>query len=166
MEIPGEFLRTAFAEQLSRCADLDLFYFLVPIGFAFGVELRSLPGQASFQEIESHIADAFHIVTTSLLNTFVGIYRCVASCSSQILTILVRNMHPIGQDVLLRQPKINQVQLELFLVDAHAKVIRLDIAMQQMLGVHKLDPLDHLIHKHKHSLEAESLIALIQQVFQ
>ena len=47
--------------------------------------------------------------------------------------------------VLLCQPEVDDVNLVRLLAKADQEVIRLDIAMDEILGMHVLNPVDHLV---------------------
>lgn len=96
-----------------------------------------------------------------------SVYTSVSRCSSEILTILIRNMLSCpGLSVSLGEPKVNDVHIMLFLANADEEVVRLDVSVQEVSGVHVLDSLDHLVSQHEDGLQRELPFAVIEQVLQ
>ena len=58
---------------------------------------------------------------------------------------------------LLGEAKVNQVQHVALFINSHQEVVGLDVAVDEALAVHELDPLDHLIGKHEDGLHCEPL---------
>lgn len=47
--------------------------------------------------------------------------------------------------VSLGQAEVNHVTSCLLIVDSHEEVVRLHVAVEEVLGVHEFDPSDHLL---------------------
>ncbi len=83
-----------------------------------------------------------------------GIDTGVPGGSRQVLILTVWNMKMrLGVAVLLGQTKIDHVDLVSPLADAHQKVVRLDVAVNERLGVNILDPGDELIGQQEHGFQ-------------
>ncbi len=59
----------------------------------------------------------------------------------------------LGVSVSLRQPEVNDVNIVLSLPYADQEVVWLDIPVQEQSRMDVLNPLNHLISKHQHSLQ-------------
>jgi len=68
--------------------------------------------------------------------------------------------------VLLCKTKVNDVDLVSTLADAHQEVVRLNVAVNERLGVNVLDAGDELIGQEKDGLERELAVAEVEKVLQ
>jgi len=66
--------------------------------------------------------------------------------------------------VPLRQSEINHVHRRSFVIDAHQEVIGLNVAMQEVLGMHEFDTCDKLLSQHAHGLKRETSVAKLEEV--
>ena len=64
----------------------------------------------------------------------------------------------------LRQTEINNVYVVLLLADADEEVVRLDITMEEVPRMDKLNSLEHLIGQHKHCFKGEFALAVVEKV--
>ena len=62
----------------------------------------------------------------------------------------------------LRQTEINNVYVVLLLADADEEVVRLDITMEEVPRMDKLNSLEHLIGQHKHCFKGEFALAVVE----
>ncbi len=93
--------------------------------------------------------------------------RSVSSGTRQVLVLTVWNVEvSLRITVLLGQTEINNVDLVASLANAHQEVVRLDIAVDEGLGMDVLDAGDELVGKQENSLEGELAVAEVEQVFQ
>lgn len=75
-----------------------------------------------------------------------GVNGSVTGSTSQVLVLSVRNVEVcLGIAVLLGQTEINHVDLVTTLSNTHEEVVRLDIAVDEGLGVDVFDAGDELI---------------------
>lgn len=96
-----------------------------------------------------------------------GIDTGVPGGSRQVLILTVWNMKMrLGVAVLLGQTKINHVDLVSPLADAHQKVVRLDVTVNERLGVNILDPGDELIRQQEHGFQGEFAVAKVKEILQ
>lgn len=72
----------------------------------------------------------------------------------------------LSKPMFLGQTEVNRVYYIPFLTHTHQEVLRLDVAMDDVLGMDILDPTDGLVGNEKDSLERESSVAVIEQVFE
>lgn len=72
----------------------------------------------------------------------------------------------LGIPILLRQPKINNIDDIRFLSEPQQEVLRLNIPVNIRLRVHILDPLDQLVGDHKHRLHRELLAAQAEKILE
>lgn len=78
----------------------------------------------------------------------------VTSSTSQVLVLSVRDVEVgLGITVLLGQTEINHVDLVATLADAHEEVVRLDVTVDEGLGVDVLDAGDELIGEQEDGLQ-------------
>jgi hypothetical protein len=72
----------------------------------------------------------------------------------------------LGVAVLLSKTEIDDIDLVATLSDAHEEVVRLDVAVDERLGVDVLDAGDELVGQEKNSLQRELAVAEVEQVLQ
>lgn len=72
----------------------------------------------------------------------------------------------LGIPILLRQTEINNVDLVAPLANPHQEIVRLDVTVDEALGVDVLDTRDELIGEQQHGLEGEFAVAEVEEVFQ
>jgi hypothetical protein len=126
-----------------------------------------LPGKRATTEVEHHIAQGLHVITARLFDAKVCVDTSVPGGTSQVFVLTVRNVEvSLWVTVLLGQSKIDDVDLVTTLSDAHKEVIRLDIAVDEGLGVDVFDPGDELIGKEEDSLQRELAVAKVEEIFQ
>lgn len=71
---------------------------------------------------------------------------CIAGSSSQVLVLTVWDMKVgLGVTVLLGQTKINHIDLVSTLANAHQKIVRLDVTVNERLGMDIFDTGDELV---------------------
>mmetsp|Transcript_39474 Transcript_39474/g.118192 ORF Transcript_39474/g.118192 Transcript_39474/m.118192 type:complete len:278 (+) Transcript_39474:153-986(+) len=160
-KLAGEVL----AENLNRRGHLLLHDLLVLL--LLGVCLQALPGQAPPVEVHQHITHGLQVIATALLNTQVGIDAGIPGGACQVLVLAVRYvLLRLGVSILLCKTKVDDVHLVCLLSEANQEVVRLDITMNEVLCVHIFHPVNHLVRKHQHRLEAEFAVAEAEQVLQ
>lgn len=100
-------------------------------------------------------------------DTQVGVDGSVTSSTSQVLVLSVRNVEVgLGITVLLGETEVDNVDLVATLADAHEEVIRLDITVDEGLGVDVLDAGYELIGKQEDGLQRELAVAEVEEIFQ
>mmetsp|Transcript_122964 Transcript_122964/g.226495 ORF Transcript_122964/g.226495 Transcript_122964/m.226495 type:complete len:229 (-) Transcript_122964:394-1080(-) len=139
------------AKHLYWCGHLLLHDFLVFLFLAISFE--PLPWQTPSIEVHQDIADSLQIITSTLLNTEMCVYASISCCACEILALSVGDvLLRLRVAVLLCQPKVNDVHLVGLFAQTNEEVVRLDIPVDEILGVHILNTIDHLICKHENSL--------------
>jgi hypothetical protein len=97
----------------------------------------------------------------------VSVDGSITGSTSEVLVLTVRNVEVgLGVTVLLRKTKINHIDLVSTLADAHEEVVRLDITVDEGLGMDVLDAGDELVGKKKHRLEGEFAVAKVEEILQ
>ncbi len=87
--------------------------------------------------------------------------------SGEVLVLSVGNVLTASVvPVFLGQTKVNEEQFVAMATDAHEKVVGLDVAMNKVFVVNKLDPADHLVGQHQNCFHRESSRAEIEEVFE
>lgn len=90
------------------------------------------------------------------------------SCgSSQGFPLLIRDMQPGSRiSKFLGKAKVYQVDVVCLLAKPDQKIVRLDVSVQEILGVQVFNPRDELVRNHEHSLQREFFVAKLEQIFQ
>lgn len=100
-------------------------------------------------------------------NTKVSVDRSITSGTRQVLVLSVRNVEVrLRVTILLRQTKVNDVNLVAAFANSHQEVVGLDITMDKGLGVNVLDARNKLIGQKENSLQGELPVAEVEQIFQ
>lgn len=133
-----EFIGETTAEEVSGCG--HLFLHDAVIFLLLGGGFQTLPGEGTAEEVHEDVSEGLEVVATGLLNTEMGVDRSVASRTSEILVLSVRDME-VGLRVteFFRQTKINDVDLVAALSDAHQKVIGFDVTVDKVARVDIFD---------------------------
>jgi len=151
------------AEEVGRRSHLlfhDTIVFLL-----LGGSLEALPWESTAEEIHEDVCEGFKVITTSLFDAQVGVDRSVASGTSQVLVLAVRDVQ-VGLWVaeFLCETKVNNVDLVATFANAHQEVVGLDVTMNEVARVDILNARDQLVSEQEHSLEAELAVAEVEQV--
>ena len=97
----------------------------------------------------------------------VGVDRSITGGTSQVLVLTVWDMEVrLWVTVLLGQTEINDIDLITTLANAHEEVVRLDVTVDEGLGVDVLDAGDELIGEEQNGLQGELAIAEVEQILQ
>jgi hypothetical protein len=100
-------------------------------------------------------------------DTQVGVDAGIAGGTSQVLVLSVRDVEVrLGIAVLLGQTEVDHVDLVAALADAHEEVVRLDVAVDERLGVDVLDAGDELVGEEQDRLQRELAVAEVEQVLE
>lgn len=92
---------------------------------------------------------------------------CVAGGSRQVLVLTVWDVKVgLGIPILLRQAKINNVDLISTLANPHQEVVRLDVTVDERLGMDVFNARDELVGQQQHRLQGEFAIAKIEKILQ
>lgn len=75
-------------------------------------------------------------------------------------------MYAVLLNVLLRQTKIYEIEAMCLTSHTHQKVIGLDISMQELLTMYKLDSLKHLDGDHESTLEIHFPSAKVEDILE
>mmetsp|Transcript_34126 Transcript_34126/g.77870 ORF Transcript_34126/g.77870 Transcript_34126/m.77870 type:complete len:229 (-) Transcript_34126:419-1105(-) len=164
VEVGHELSRKVLAQHFYGCGHLLLHDLLV--FFLLGVGLQALPRQAATIEVHEHIANGLQVIPPALLDPQVGIHTCIASCPCQVLVLPIRNvLLCLRVPVLLSKTEVNDVNLIGLLAKANEEVVRLDVAVNEVLGMNVLDAIDHLVCQHQDCFQTELPIAEAEQIF-
>lgn len=92
---------------------------------------------------------------------------CVAGRSGQVLVLTVRDVEvSLRVTILLRQAKINHIDLVSTLANAHQEVIRFDVTVDKRLGMDVFNARDELVGQQQDRLEGEFAIAKVEKILQ
>jgi len=165
VEVDGELVGEASAENFSWGGHLLLHDTVVLL--LLGSSFQTLPWKRATAEVEHNISKRLHIITTRLLDTQVSVDGGITSSTSQVLVLTVWDVEvSLGVTVLLGQTEIDNVDLVSTLADTHEEVVRLDITVDEGLGVDVLDAGDELIGEEKDSLQGELSVAEVEEILQ
>tara|TARA_R110002003_G_scaffold202_8_gene15712 strand:+ start:4601 stop:5092 length:492 start_codon:yes stop_codon:yes gene_type:complete len=96
-----------------------------------------------------------------------GVDAGIAGGTSQVLVLSVRNVEVgLGIAVLLGQAEVNDIDLVAALADAHEEVVRLDVAVDEGLGVDVFDAGNELVGEQQDCLQRELAVAEVEEVLQ
>ena len=96
-----------------------------------------------------------------------GVDAGVASSTRQVLVLAVWNVEVgLRITVLLREAKVDDVDLVTTLTNAHQEVVRLDVTVNEGLGVDVLNAGDELVGEEENRLQRELAIAEVEEVFE
>ena len=138
VEVNGKFVGEATAQNFSGGCHLLLHNSVVLL--LLGSSFEPLPGERATTEVEHHVAQGLHVVTTRLFNAKMGVDAGISGGTSQVLVLTVWNMEmSLGVPILLGQTEINDVDLVATLANAHEEVVRFDVSVDEGLGVDVLD---------------------------
>lgn len=91
----------------------------------------------------------------------------IPSGTRQVLVLTVGDVEmSLGVTIFLGQAKIDNIDLVSPLANTHEKVIGLDVAVDEGLGVDVFDPRDQLIGQEQDRLQREFSVAEVEQIFQ
>ena len=100
-------------------------------------------------------------------DTQVSVDGSIASGAGQVLVLTVRDVEVrLRVPILLGQTKVDNIHLIPSLANAHQEVVRLDITMDEGLGVDVFDAGDELVGEQQHGLERELAVAEVEEVFE
>ena len=87
----------------------------------------------------------------------------IPRCPSQALIVSKRYML-IGPWVFvsLRQPVVHYMNIMLLFADSYQIIVGLDIAMKETSRVDVLNALDQLVRQHKHGVQVELSMAVVE----
>jgi len=130
-----------------------------------GRRLEALPRKRATDKVKKNVSEGFHVIPTGLFDSEMGVDGGISSSSGQVLVLSVGDVKVgLGVTVLLGKPEIDDVDLVATLSNAHQEVIRLDITVDEGLGVNIFDPGDELIGQEKGGLEGELSVAKVEQI--
>ena len=96
-----------------------------------------------------------------------GVDASITCSARQVLVLTVWDVEVrLRVTVLLSKTKVNNVDLVTPLSNAHQEVVRLDVAVDEGLGVDVLDTGNELIGQQQDCLQRELAVAEVEQVLQ
>lgn len=165
VEVDGELVREAAAEDFSWSGHLLLHDTIVLL--LLRRRLEALPGKRATAEVEHDIAKRFHVITTRLLDTKMGVDAGIAGSTSQVLVLSIRDVEMrFRVTILLGKTEVDDIDLITPLADAHEEVVRLDVSVDEGLGMDVLNTRDELIGEKEDRLQRELAVAEVEEVFQ
>jgi len=105
-----------------------------------GSSLQTLPREGASEEVHQDVGKRLEIIPASLFHTEMGVNRCVAGSSGEVLVLSVRNMEVCFRiPELLCKTEIYNVDLIATFSDAHQEVVGFDVAVDEVAGVDVFD---------------------------
>ena len=96
-----------------------------------------------------------------------GVDRSITSRAGQVLVLSIRDVEvSLRVPVLLGKTKIDHVDLVAPLADAHEEVVRLNITVDEGLGVNVLDAGNELVGEQQDRLEREFTVAEVEEILE
>jgi hypothetical protein len=134
----GELVGEATAEKIGRGGHLLLHN---PVVLLFlGSSLETLPRERTAEEVHENVCERFKIIAAGLFNTQVSVDGGVASSTSQVLVLSVGDVKVgLRVPILLRETKVNDIDLVATLADSHQEIVRLDVTVDEVAGMDVLD---------------------------
>ena len=137
----GELVGEATAEKIGRRGHLLLHDPVVLLFLGGGLE--TLPRERSTEEVHEDVSERFKIITASLLDTQVSVDGSVAGSASQVLVLSVGDVKVgLRVPVFLGETEVDDIDLVATLSDSHQKVVRLDVAVDEVTRMDVLDARD------------------------
>lgn len=165
VEVDGKLVGETSAENLSGSCHLLLHDAVILL--LLGSSLETLPWEGATAEVQHNVSERLHVVAAGLLDAQVGVDGGITSGSGQVLVLPIRDVEVgLGVTVFLGQTEIDDIDLVAALADAHEEVIRLDITVDEGLGVDVLDAGDELIGQQKNGLQGELAVAEVEEILQ
>ena len=185
VQIDGEFAGEAPAQHFGRGGHFLLHDAIVLL--LLRRRFEPLPGQGAPAEVEHDVSQRFHVVPTGLFygrrqrgpgrhgehdrvpltHPQMGVDAGVPRRARQVLVLTVGNVEMgLRVPILLGQAKINHVDLVAPLADPHQKVVRLDVPVDEGLGMDVFNPGDELIGQQQDRLQGEFAVAKVEQILQ
>lgn len=165
VEVDGELVGEASAQNLGGSCHLLLHDAVILL--LLGSSLETLPWEGATAEVQHNVSKRLHVITAGLLDAQVGVDGGITSSSGQVLVLPIRDVEVgLGVTVFLGQTEIDDIDLVAALADAHEEVIRLDITVDEGLGVDVLDAGDELIGQQKNGLQGELAVAEVEEILQ
>ena len=184
VQVDGKLVREAAAKDLGWGGHLLLHDAVVLL--LLSSSLESLPWEGTTAEIKHDVSERLHVIATGLLcelvngcftldssiiveltDTQVSIDGSITGSSSQVLVLSVWDVEVrLWVTVLLGQTEINHVDLVSTLANAHQEVVRLDIAVNERLGVDVLNAGNELVGEEQDCLQGELAVAEVEQILE
>lgn len=100
-------------------------------------------------------------------DTEMGVDGGIASSASEVLVLSIRDVEvSLRVTILLGQSKVDNIDLISTFANAHQEVVRLDITVDERLGVDVLNTGDELIRQEENGLQGEFPVAEVEQILQ
>mmetsp|Transcript_75846 Transcript_75846/g.226122 ORF Transcript_75846/g.226122 Transcript_75846/m.226122 type:complete len:247 (-) Transcript_75846:219-959(-) len=161
-EVSLEFRRVT-STQLLQWYILFLFADL-PVLLLLCLCLQPGPGKLPSEEVDEHVAYGFHVIPAALLQALVRIDGGIARSAREVQ--LRPGVAVLPVPIGLAEAEIDQVQVVNLLFDPKHEVFRLDVPVDDALGVKVLDATQDLL-SHQHSgWHIESTSAELQAVLE
>ena len=99
-----------------------------------------------------------------------GVDTGIPSGSREILVLSVRDVGAVLGQVLLGQSEVDDVQLVTAFPPPHQEVVRLEVPVQKVSGVHVFHSLvnslpgEHLVHQHQNGLKTVLAVTQVEEI--
>lgn len=162
-----ELLGEALAEILDGSGLLlltNLFIFLL-VSSSF----EALPGEAATQEVHENVAKSLQVISSRLFASKMRVDTHVTGSAGQRFPLAVGDvLLGLGVSVLLGHTEVDHVDDvgRLGSWSSDQKVVGLDITVDEVLFVYRLDSGKHLLGDHDDGLDGEPTSAVVEKVFE
>ena len=153
VQVGHEFTGRVLAEDLAGRGHPLLHDFLLLL--LLRVRFQPLPGQGTTDEIRQDVAHGLEVVPPGLLDPEMGVHARIPGRAREVLVLPVGDvLLGLQSPVLLRQTEVDDVNLVRLLPELDEEVFRLDLSASEVLRMHVLHPVDHLVREHEDGLQA------------
>jgi len=129
--------------------------------------LQALPGQGTQVEVHENIPQRFQVIATRLFNAQMCVNGGIAGGAREVLVFPIRNVLQRARvPELLGQAEVNDVHQVALLAETHEKVVRLNVAVDEVPRVDVVDAGDHLVRQQQNRLQREAARAKVEEVLQ
>lgn len=166
----GEVLAKLFGEALAEVLDgggllllTNLFILLL-----VGSSLETLPRQTTAEEVHEDVTEGLEIVSARLLTSQVGVDTHITGGTGERLALTVGDvLFRLRVSVLLGHAKVNDVNNVggFGAGTTNDEVVGLDVTVNEVSLVYRLDAGEHLLGDHDDGLDGESATAVVEEVF-
>lgn len=162
-----ELLGEALAEILDGSGLLlltNLFIFLL-----VSSSLEALPGETATQEVHENVTKSLQIISSRLFAAKMRVDTHITGSTGKRLPLAVRDMLlGLGVSVLLGHTEVDHVDDvgRLGSWSSNQKVVGLDITVDEVLFVYRLDSGKHLLGDHDDGLDGEPTSAVVEKVLE
>eukprot|EP00438_Fugacium_kawagutii_P027960 Skav210839 [mRNA] locus=scaffold543:63222:72338:- [translate_table: standard] len=129
--------------------------------------IDALPGELATQKIEKDITNRSQIISATRLRALMQIHCGIAGCTRHSTLLDHWDVSTAFVTETLGKAKVNDVDLVMLPFGTQDKIAGLDVSMNDLVLVNKLDAVNHLLCHHQNSLQAKLPVTFLHEdIFQ